>query len=887
MDEDASRSWYATSVADLKKRLDTNTDEGLTRDEAKARLDKEGKNKLDEVKKESTLKKIIKQFNDVIIYVLIAATIITFLINQYIDSAVIGTVVIVNALIGYLQENKAEKALDSIRNMLSAEATVKRDGERIEINAEDIVKGDIVYLFPGDRVPADLRIIDTDNLKMEEAALTGESDSVEKQIEALPADTVLADRINMAFSSTSVTSGTGVGIVVETGNDTEIGKINESMTEVKEMETPLTKQTATFGKNITIAVVIIAVGFFAFAYFFRDYEIGELFLSVIAMVVGSIPEGLPAIMSMILAIGVQKMAKRNAIVKSLPSVETLGSVTVINSDKTGTLTKNEMTVKSLVTAENTYTVSGEGYAPVGEIQAKSDKEDPLLEKFLLATKTANESQLTKDEEDRWSISGEPTDGCFITLAEKTEITLPETKEVDKIPFDSDYKYMATLSDVANDGRYIFIKGAPVEIFNMVEDTEGFDRNYWEDQMEQLAKQGQRVIAAGYKKVADDVETLSHDDLSTDVTFLGLAGIIDPPREEAIKAVKAAHSAGVQVKMITGDHPETALAIGNKIGLHTNDQTITGKEIDKMSDEELASVIEDYAIFARTSPDNKLRIVTALQENGEVTSMTGDGVNDAPALKKADIGVAMGIKGTEVAKDASNMILTDDNFKTIVDAIEEGRRVYDNVKKTILFLLPTSAAEGFIVMASILLGISMLLSPVQLLWINMVSAITISFAFVYEPAEKDVMIRKPREKGTQLLSKYYVFRIFYVAALVAGGGLIANTLMVDNGYAHAVANTVTLNIVVFGKMFYLFNVRNEHGFALNKSFFTNKIAFIVCAILIVLQLAITYLPFMQTIFATAALDIELWLIPIGVGLSVFIIVEVEKYLKRTFFNGNKA
>ncbi|GGM24346.1 carbonate dehydratase [Paraliobacillus quinghaiensis] len=882
MDDDAQKNWFAKNIDDLQKELKTDIELGLAEDEVKERLDEFGENKLDDIKKESTLKKIIKQFHDIIIYVLIAATIITFLIEHYIDSAVIGMVVIVNALIGYFQESKAQKALDSIRNMLSVEATVERDGSRVEIDAKQLVRGDVVYLFPGDRVPADIRIVDADNLKVEESALTGESDSVEKQVGALPDDTVLADRINMAFSGTSVTSGTGVGVVVETGNHTEIGKINEQMTEVKEMETPLTKQTAEFGKNITIAVVLIAIAFFVFAYFFRDYEIGELFLSVIAMVVGSIPEGLPAIMSMILAIGVQKMAKRNAIVKSLPSVETLGSVSIINSDKTGTLTKNEMTVKTVITPNQTYSITGEGYAPEGEIQSETKEKDPLLEKFLLATKTANESELFQDENGRWNITGEPTDGCFITLAEKTDLSLPETEEIDKIPFDSSYKYMATLAS-GEEGRMIYIKGAPGEIFDMLHGNNEFDRNFWEQQMEQMAKHGQRVIAVAYKKVSDQMEDLTHDDVKKDIEFLGLAGIIDPPREEAIQSVKAAQTAGVQVKMITGDHPSTAVAIGKKIGILKNDKAITGKEIDQMSDDELAEVIEDYAVFARTSPANKLRIVKALQKNGEVTSMTGDGVNDAPALKKADIGVAMGIKGTEVSKDASNMILTDDNFSTIVDAIEEGRRVYDNVKKTILFLLPTSAAEGFIVMASILLGISMPLSPVQLLWINMVTAVTISFAFVYEPAEKDVMVRKPREKGSQLLSKYYVFRIFYVAAIVAGTGLIVNTIMVDNGFDHAVANTVTLNIVVFGKMFYLFNVRNEHGFALNKSFFTNKVAFIVCGILIGLQLAITYAPFMHTVFATAPLEFGLWFIPIALGLVVFIVVEMEKYLNRRFFS----
>ncbi|WP_079710393.1 cation-transporting P-type ATPase [Paraliobacillus ryukyuensis] len=876
---DKSRSWHHYDAEKVKASLAVDPNHGLSTETAQQRLNDQGPNKLDEIKKESKLKKFVKQFQDVIIYVLIASTIITLLINHYIDATVIGMVVIVNALIGYFQENKAEKALDSIKNMLSPEATVARDGSRIELDATELVKGDIVYLFPGDRVPADLRIIDADNLKLEESALTGESASVEKTTDTLSEDTMLADRQNMAFSGTSVTSGAGIGIVVETGNNTEIGKINRSMAEVKEMETPLTKQTEKFGTAVTIAVVGIAVLFFVFAYFFRDYAIGELFLSVIAMVVGSIPEGLPAIMSMILAIGVQKMAKRHAIVKNLPSVETLGSVTVINSDKTGTLTKNEMTVTALVTPNQNYEITGTGYNPSGSITAthNDNETDALLQKFLLTTKTANEAALFKDDNGKWNISGEPTDGCFITLAEKASIDIPNADVIDKIPFDSDYKYMATLAEV-NDARYIFVKGAPNAIFNMIQNDQAFHRDYWVDKMEELAEKGQRVIASAYKQVDINQAEVTHEDLQSNMTYLGLAGIVDPPREEAIQAIQSAHHAGVQVKMITGDQPTTAVAIAKQMGITTKNKAITGKEIDQLTDQELANVIEDYDVFARTSPENKLRIVEALQENGEITSMTGDGVNDAPALKKADIGVSMGIKGTEVSKDASNMILTNDNFKTIVDAIEEGRRVYDNVKKTIIFLLPTSAAEGFIVMASILLGIDMPLNPVQLLWINMVTAVTISFAFVYEPAEYDIMQRAPRSKDEQFLNKYYVFRIFYVAAIVAGAGVLTHTLMTGNGISHALASTVTLHIVVFGKMFYLFNVRTAH-FALNKTFFTNKIAFLVCGILLVLQLFITYAPFMHTVFGTGSINLSFWIPPILLGLLVFIVVEIEKLIRR--------
>ncbi|GAB3804937.1 cation-transporting P-type ATPase [Virgibacillus kimchii] len=884
--------WYELNADDVLKDLDVNEDSGLTAEEVVKRQEQYGKNKLTGAKKESKFKKFMKQFNDMLIYVLLVAAIITTLLGHMIDTVVILAVVVINALIGYLQENKAEKALDAIKGMLSLHANVIRNGKRVEIEAEDVVKGDIVLLQSGDKIPADIRLLQTNNLKVEESPLTGESLSVEKNTQPLKEDTVLGDRINMAFSGTTVTNGTATGVVVETGNDTEIGKINRSIAEVEEIKTPLIEQTTKFGKQISVAIVVFGIALFFFALFLRDYPIGELALSIIALIVAAIPEGLPAIMSILLAIGVQNMAKRNAIVRNLPSVETLGSVSVINSDKTGTLTKNEMTVRSIFTREKNYEVTGLGYSPEGQILHHGEEvnisADDYVKNVLLTMKTANDAALTKDEDGHWAINGEPTDGSLVTLAEKANEELPNVTKIDKIPFDSEYKYMAVLGEYNNE-KYVFIKGAPDRLFEMAQYEETtdhpFKRDHWEEKMVQLAKKGERVLGAAYKKVPDDTESIDHDDLFREVVFLGLTGIIDPPREEAIDAIKACKQAGIAVKMITGDHPETAHAIGKQLGIGNGHGALEGRELDKMSEEELQEAVKKYDIFARTSPQNKLQLIDALQKNGEIVSMTGDGVNDAPSLKKADIGVAMGIKGTEVSKDASKMVLADDNFKTIYDAVEEGRRVYDNLRKTILFMLPTNGAEALLVAGSVMLGIAVVLTPVQILWVNLITAVTIAFALVFENLEKGAMSRPPRPRKAALLNGYYIFRIVYVSLIVGLSSIYITVNLTNQGYDHALIQTIVLNTIVFAEMFYLYNCRSERDAALTKGFFSNKVAFIVTGALILFQLGLTYVPVLQAAFGTASMDIEYWIIPIMVGLAVFIIVEIEKYITRNSRLGN--
>lgn len=887
--------WFAMEADEVVGQLKSNENDGLSNDEAARRIKKYGKNVLPEKKKESSIIRFFKHFNDILIYILLIAAAVTAFLGHYVDTIVILLVAVVNAAIGFFQESKAERALEQIKNMLSLKADVIRAGGRSEIDADDLAVGDIVLLNPGDKVPADLRLIKADNLKIEESPLTGESVPSDKDTGRLEPGTELGDRVNMAFSSTTVSAGTGTGIVVATGRKTEIGKINQMLSEVDQMTTPLLRQTAQFGKTVSIVIVVISAAIYAFGYFFREFDPGELLMSVIGLAVAAIPEGLPAILSIILAIGVQNMARRNAIIRNLPSVETLGSVSVICSDKTGTLTKNEMTVKSLVTGDDSFEVTETGYEPKGEIRHDGEKvsfdNQPLLKRLLECFRVCNDSSLGKNDQGHWTISGDPTEGSLITAYEKSGIEDELPKRISTIPFDSAYKYMATLID-SGDKRLIYIKGAPDRLLDMADrqvsggGEKDLNREDWEEKIAQSAQLGQRILGAAYKEVGRDVEKIDHDDIEKGVVFLGFAGIIDPPRQEAIEAVGECSNAGISVKMITGDHADTAKAIGKEMGIGDGTKALQGKDIEKMSDQDLISAAQEYDIFARTSPEHKLRLVKALQKKGKICAMTGDGVNDAPALKKADVGIAMGIKGTEVTKDASEMVLADDNFRTIVSAVREGRRVYDNLKKTILFILPTNGAESFLIIASILFGTMMPLTPIQILWVNMVTSVTVSLALAFEKAEPDVMKRPPRAAKKPLLNGYFIWRIIFVSLLIGGGTLLINIYLLNRGMNEEMVKTVTLQTIVVTQMFHLFNSRSIQGFALNRDFFGNKAVFVVSALLIVLQLAITYIPFMNNIFGTVPLPLASWQYPFMLGIIVFIAVEIEKaVVKRLGINPN--
>jgi len=882
------KDWHSSETETVLNFLETNAASGLSEHAAAERLKTHGPNLLPEKKRTPAIIRFLKHFHDVLIYVLFAAALITLLLSEYIETAVILLVALVNASIGFFQESKAEKALEDIKKMLSLKAQVLRDGNPMEIDASDLVAGDIVLLNPGDKVPADLRLLSTSNLKIEEAPLTGESIPIEKNTAPLPADTMLGDKINMAFSGMTVRAGTGRGVVVATGADTEIGKINQMMTDVEALTTPLLKQTAQFGKTVSVVILVGAAIIFLFGILFRDYEIDKLLKSVIGLAIAAIPEGLPAILSIILAIGVQNIARRNAITRTLPSVETLGSVSVICSDKTGTLTKNEMTVQTLEIRDGEFEVTGTGYAPKGEILTNGQKaamtNEPVLGELIKCFKVCNEASLVQDEQGRWNIVGDPTEGSLVTLFHKADVNHAPAERISTIPFDSQYKYMATLIE-GETRNIIYIKGAPDRLLDMAgsEQTSGgarkFEKQYWNEKISSLALRGQRVMGAAFKSVDKNQKTINHDDIKDGIVFLGLAGIIDPPRDESIEAVRKCKEAGITVKMITGDHVDTARTIASQLGIGDGANAMQGRELEQMTSGEMQKAVVTCDVFARTSPEHKLKLVEALQAQGIICAMTGDGVNDAPALKKADIGIAMGIKGTDVTKEAAEIVLADDNFSTIVAAVEEGRRVYDNLKKTILFILPTNGAESFLIMAAILFGTMLPLTPLQILWVNMVTSVTISLALAFERLEPGAMKRPPRPAKTPLLDGYFIWRILFVSIFIGGCTLWLAQYLYAKGHTDAFVRTVVLQTIVMGQAFHLFNSRSIRGNAFKYGLFDNKAIIVVWALMLLLQAAVTYLPFMNTTFGTVPLALGYWAYPVILGILVFLAVEIEKAVMR--------
>ncbi|AVF35940.1 cation-transporting P-type ATPase [Rahnella sikkimica] len=886
-----NKNWYQISGNDAMARLETR-EAGLSQQVAAERLKEFGPNALPEKQTKSALMRFLAHFNDVLIYILLAAAVVTGAMGHWVDTLVILGVAVINAMIGFLQENSAEKSLKSIQNMLSSQAVVFRDGQIQTINADQLVPGDIVELRPGDKIPADLRIISAHNLQVEEAILTGESTVVTKTARTIDDEVMIGDRHNLLFSGTMISGGTATGVVYATGKDTELGHINQMMSSIEPQRTPLLQQIDKLGKGIFALILLMMAFLFVFAFILRDMPLGELLLSLISLAVASVPEGLPAIISIILSLGVQSMARNHAIIRKLPTVETLGSMTVICSDKTGTLTMNEMTVKAVILADRAYTVEGESYQPRGRITDATTQQQidvintPVLNTFITAVDICNDSQLIQDDKGHWGITGGPTSGALKVLAAKCTLNTGKVEALDKIPFDSKHKYMSTLQRI-NGKTQLFVTGAPDVLFSLAkfELTENgvqpFRHEYWEEEMARYARQGLRMVAAAFKDEPEIDGDLSHDDLQHDLVFAGIAGMMDPPRPEAIDAIAQCQQAGIRVKMITGDHQETAMAIGKMLGIGNSGDSITGNQLEHMDDAELAVAASQYDIFARTSPEHKLRLVKALQENGEVVGMTGDGVNDAPALKQADVGIAMGIKGTEVTKEAADMVLTDDNFATIASAVKEGRRVYDNLKKTILFILPTNLAQGLLIILAILAGAVIPLTPVQILWMNMATSTTLSFGLAFEPAEKGMMRRRPREPGQHVLDLHAVWRIAFVGILIACSAFILEAWMQPLGYSSDLIRTVLLQTLVTAQWVYMFNCRVMDRFPLSREVFVNKGLWIVSGVLLVLQLALIYLPFMNHLFGTVPLPLKFWGITLLVGAMIFVIVEIEKWLVNRF------
>lgn len=879
---------YQLTTAEIKQQLGLKEfTQGISSQEAAARLQKDGQNVL-EVKPTPKWKIFLRQFNNIVIYILLVATLLTIMIGHYTDAVVILAVVVLNSLIGYFQETSAANALAKIKEMMAQHATVYRDGKRQDIDASDLVVGDVVFLEAGDNVPADLRIVSADNLRIEESALTGETNSVIKTGEAL------ADRVNMAYSSTSVTSGSGLGVVVATGEHTEIGKISQEVAHIKPKKTRLTREIDRVGTIVSYITIIGSVIIFIIGFFLQIYSLPALALAVVAMLVGSIPEGLPATTSVILAFGVSKMAKRyKTIIKSMPAVETLGSVDVIATDKTGTLTKNEMTAIELWSGDQHYTVTGTGYAPQGQLMQDGHQVevDDHLKLLLEAGFQANDTVLS-EEDGRWVINGEPTDGAFLTLYHKLLGAKYQSayEPQDLLPFDSDYRYIAELTrNTENNQQVIFIKGSPDKLFEMAaKEDSHFDVQKWAKRVNDWSVEGKRVIALGYRVVrGENLMEIEHDHLYQGIHLLGLAALQDAPREEVIAALKTMNNAGVAVKMITGDDPQTARAIGQQLGLAPGEiHATTGAQWDQLSAEEQSQAAQDNQVFARTTPQNKLEIIDALQRGQLVTAMVGDGVNDAPALKQADIGIAMGIKGTDVAKDAADMVLGDDNFATMAAVIEEGRRIYDNIKKSILFLLPTSFAEGLVVAFSILTAQQVPLQPVQLLWINLVAAITIQFAFVFEKAAPGLMKRPPRPVSSKLMNRHDLIQIGYVSALMAIFALVAYDWFTGHDASVINATTMMINVIVISKLFYFFSIRTT-GNGLKQIKTITGQAWAVIGIMLAFQLILTYTPIMQKAFHVTGISLFEWLAVIVFSCLIMLVVEADKWIRFRKENENGA
>lgn len=901
--------WHARSVEEALANLESSPT-GLGEAEATRRLHAVGFNELPRQRGEGPWRIYWRQLNNPIGWLLIAAGCIAVLMDRPTDAAVVFGAVIINSIIGFIQEYRAGKAIEELATMVPESATALRDGVPVTVFARTLVPGDLVTLQSGDRVPADLRLIRTKNLLVEEAALTGESLPVAKHTEQAVEDVPLGDRLCMAYKGTMVMQGTATGVVVNTGGATELGRINEMLSRTVQLETPLTRQLAKVSTGITIAVVVAVVIFVAFGIFVKNASVGEALMVAVALAVAAIPEGLPAVITIALAIGVRRMAARHAVVRHLPAVETLGATSVICSDKTGTLTRNEMTVQVAWMDGHEYRISGVGYNPVGEIEHGGMILPELprgLEDLLTLAVLCNDASVRQDGY-AWFPTGDPTEAALVVAARKGGLVAEQLRgqfpRLDVIPFESESKFMATLHRM--DGRpLILLKGAPETVLQrcLLEDA---GRGRVLDAIETYARQGMRMIAFARKEVAADSQIQSGEERSG-FAFIGMVGMIDPPRSEAVDAIRVCHGAGIAVKMITGDHPITAEAIGRQLGLlGPAARALRGRDLEGLTDEQLRDATQNTNVFARVAPEHKLRLVEVLQARGDVVAMTGDGVNDAPALKRADIGVAMGITGTSVSKEAAKVVLMDDNFASIAAAVEEGRRVYDNLIKSLAFILPTNLALAAILGVAMFFfptvvvdGASVLLmamSPTQILWINLVASVTLSVPLAFEPLEPNAMQRQPRSPNEPVFSWFILYRLVIVAAIMTAGGCglflweyyritgDQPVTAVLHAAALAEAQTTCVTVVTFSQIFYLLNCRSLRDSLFAQGIFSNPAIFVGTGVLLLLHLCFMYLPPLQSLFGSVALDARSWLVAILAGFSVLPIISLEKWRRRVAANG---
>jgi magnesium-transporting ATPase (P-type) len=895
---DPRLSWHAAAVAEVFGALNS-SEAGLSSAQAKSRLSENGPNLIERGPRRSVLKILLRQLLDPLVYVLIAAGLIAVLMGKVTDGLVVLAVVVINAGVGFVQEVRASRAIESLSRMMPQQATVARDGDATAVPAHEIVTGDVLLLQPGDQVAADVRLFEVSGLQVEEAMLTGESMPAGKHEAPVEADAVLGDRRPMAFGGTLVVAGTARGVVTGTGANTELGRISQLLSETSGLETPLTRRLGRLARAITIGIVIVAALIFVIGVL-RDYPMLDSALAAITLAVASIPEGLPAVITIASSIGVRRMARRQAIIRHLPAVETLGSTTVICTDKTGTLTRNEMTVEALRTPAGALEVTGTGYAPDGELRADggltpqaSDAATELLRAALLC----NDATLENDE-GRWKIVGDPTEGALIVAARKAQLDEDALRaahpRLDEIPFDSERQYMVTLHAAPEGGQLVCVKGAPEVVARLCSTTEGRSPplDLAQEAVHALAEQGMRVLGVA-TGLAADMNCLEGDAWRHELRFLGLVGMVDPPRDEAIDAVRACQRAGVVVKMVTGDHPATARAIGTLFGLLDGEgggaQVVTGRQIETTSDDDLIALARDAHVFARVAPEHKLRLVKALQADGQVVAMTGDGVNDAPALKRAEIGVAMGVSGTAVAREAADMVLADDNFASISAAVEEGRRVYDNLLKSLAFILPTSLGQAMIILVAVLFfpivdgHLLMPIEPVQILWVNLVVAIALALPLAFEAQEPGLMERLPRSPDEPLLGPLLIFRTFLVGSLMTAGavGLFLYEYHTDLSagispeLARSESQTVAVTTIILFQCAYLLNCRSLTEGALRIGFFSNHYVFLGIGATLVLQLCFVYAPPLNVLFHTHPLDVSDWVSATLVALAWLPLLALEK------------
>jgi magnesium-transporting ATPase (P-type) len=883
---DVAPCWHGLEGRDALAALASDAG-GLSSLEAERRLFQHGPNRVSIARRRSRTHRFLSQLHNVLLYVLLAAAAITAGLGHWADTGVILGVVLINAVIGYVQEGRAEHAIEAIRALLTPRTTVLRDGAAGEIHAEAVVPGDVVLLSSGDRVTADLRLLDARRLEIDESFLTGESLPVMKHVHVIPAESPLAERSNMAYAGTLVTQGTARGVATATGRETEIGRISEMMQRVEPITTPLLEKISGFGRVLSVLILILATAVSLFGYLFHHYPLADMLIAAVGIAVAAIPEGLPPVITITLAIGVQRMASRSAYVRRLPAVETLGEVDAVLTDKTGTLTRNEMTVRLVATDAAEVHVGGAGYEPRGDITVDHEILVPGTHPSLMALARAvvlcNDARIVK-RGGAWAVEGDPTEGALVVFAAKCGLDAEQERRtyprVDVIPFESEQRFMAT----QHDGR-VYLKGAPETLLELcvLERTDtgdrALERTMWLERAAEMADRGHRVLAICEAELDPERTSLMEAQLFDRLSLLGLVGVSDPPRPEARAALERCRTAGIEVKMITGDHPRTAAAIARELGLGDGRSVLTGMELERLDGDALLEAAREVDVFARATPELKLRLVAALQSDGDVVAMTGDGVNDAPALKRADIGVAMGLKGTEAAKEAAEMVLADDNFATIISAVEQGRIVDDNIRKSILFLLPTSIAEALVLILAILFGYTLPMTPLQILWVNMITAVTLGIAMAFEPAEEGVMRREPRAAQAPILSTLAVWRTCFVGAFMVLG---VSALFAWSSPASDLENarTIAVNALVLFEAVYLLSCRHLSANAFTHEGLTgNRVALACIAIVVLFQLAFTYTAPFQNLFETAAIDAGAWLLVGAAALLFMLMVELEKGLIR--------